>query len=184
MRAPVLSVVGRANLPGRAPGKRALAAAAAALLACAGCGTGGGSKPRVVRGDGFRFDAPADWRVVQRGRTLEAAAPAGPELLWVTRLRLLHPYRPALWGAVVPELDRVAGELAREVAGKVEDSRTVVVAGRRARRYEIRFVRDGGTRVEHIVFLLEGRTEYQLLCRVGSGGDDLCGRFFAAFALG
>src|SRR5207237_9236541 len=90
MRAPVLSVVGRANLPRRAPGKRLLATGAAAMLACAGCG-GAGPKPRVVRGEGFRFDAPADWQVARRGQTLEAAAPVGPELLWVTRMRLLRP---------------------------------------------------------------------------------------------
>jgi hypothetical protein len=183
MRAPVLSVVGGANLPGRAPSKRTLSAAAAALLACAGCGAGAPT-PRVVHGDGFRFEAPADWRVVRRGPTLEVAAPAGPELLWVTRLRLVRPYRPELWDRVVPELDRVAARLAAEVTGSVASSRTVVVASRRARRYEIRFDRGGGTRVEQIVFLLDGRTEYQLLCRLGAGGADVCARFFAGFSLG
>jgi hypothetical protein len=159
-----------------------LAATGAAVLACVGCG-GGAPKPRVVHGDGFRFDAPADWRVVRRGRTLEAAAPAGPELLWVTRLRLVRPYRPELWDRVVPELDGVAARLAGEVAGDVASARTLVIAGRRARRYEIRFDRDGSTRVEQIVFVLDGRTEYQLLCRLAAGGVDVCDRFFASFAL-
>jgi hypothetical protein len=159
-----------------------LGAALAAVLGCAACG-GSHAQARVVRSHGFSFQAPHGWRTADRGTTFEVAAPEGPELLWVTRLRLLRPYRPALWDGVVPELDRVARSLAAEVSGRVTSSRTVVVAGRRARRYEIRFERNGAERVEQIAFVLDGSTEYQLLCRLGSSGGDVCARFFASFAL-
>jgi len=65
----------------------------------------------------------------------------------------------------VPELDRVAAELARELAGRVEASRTIVVGGSRARQYELGYTRGGKSLVERITFVLAGQREYQLLCR-------------------
>jgi hypothetical protein len=109
----------------------------------------------------------------------------GLRLVSVTRYPLLRPYRPALWVRVVPELDRAASQLAKQQNGKVGDSRTVTIAGRNARSYDIDYERDGKALVERLAFVLRGKTEYLLLCRYDRGGDTAaCGRLLATFTLG
>jgi hypothetical protein len=138
---------------------------------------------KVVHGTGYRFSAPADWRVVRSGRATEVSK--GLALVSVTRYPLLRRFRPALFVRVVPELDAAATQLAKQQHGRVTDSRTVTIAGEQARRYDIAYERDGKELVERIAFVLRGKTEYLLLCRYERGGDtDACDRLLATFTLG
>lgn len=130
---------------------------------------------RTVRGPGYRFAAPADWRVVRGVRSVQARS--GDALVSVTILPLARRYDPTLWDQVVPELDRVARELARRERGELEHARTEQIAGRNARVYDI--ARDEAA--ERIAFVLEGRREYQLFCR---SADDACDRLLESFSLG
>jgi hypothetical protein len=155
---------------------RKLAPVALAVL-LAGCG-GSGAKPapaaKRVGGPGFSFRAPADWRVKKTLRSAEARN--GQAIVSVTVFRLVRPYRPALWPKVVPELDRVAKDLAARVKGSVQSSATQTVAGEKARVYTI--ARSGED--ERIAFVLRGRREYQLFCR---GAGAACDELFASFRL-
>ena len=111
-------------------------------------------------------------------RTARAVeAHEGSALVSVTVFRLAKPYEPALWPKVVPELDRVAQQLAARVQGKVESSETRMIAARKARAYAIS--RSGED--ERIAFVLDGRREYQLYCRgAGSACDTLLETFTLA----
>ena len=137
---------------------------------------------KVVHGTGFRFSAPVDWTVVRSTRGVQAAQ--GLQLVSVTRYPLLHVYRPELWASVVPQLDRAAAELAKQQNGQVSESRTVTIAGQKARRYDIEYERNGKALVERIAFVLRRKTEYLLLCRYERGGDTgACDRLLATFTL-
>lgn len=152
------------------------------LLTLAGCGGSGPPALKVVQGDGYRFSAPADWSVVRSGREVQVSE--GLKLVSVTRYPLLRKYRPELWARVVPELDRAAAQLAGQQNGKVGATQTVTIAGRRARRYDIAYEHDGKQLVERLAFVLQGKTEYLLLCRYDRGGDtDACDRLLATFTL-
>jgi hypothetical protein len=154
--------------------KLAPLALAALLAGCGGSGAGSEAGKRVA-GDGFSFRAPSGWQVKRAARTVEARD--GQALVSVTVFRLAKPYRPALWPKVVPELDKVAGQLAGRVHGTVASSETRTVAGRKARAYAI--TRSGED--ERIAFVLEGRREYQLYCRgAGSACDTLLETFTLA----
>jgi hypothetical protein len=153
---------------------------AAVLAGCGGSARSEHTALRRVDGPGYSFSAPAAWRVTRTVRAVTAASDA--ELVSVTVFRLARPYRPSLWPKLVPVLDGVAAQLARGLRGSVDARETVVLAGRRARRYEIAFRRGGKDVVERIVFLLEGRREYQLLCRYTRGGGlEACSAFLASF---
>jgi hypothetical protein len=143
--------------------------ALAAVLALAGCG-GGDGEPRTVSGPGFTFSAPAGWDVDVGGRSASASPePGATELVSVRVFRLARPFRPELWRSIEPELDRVAGELAEQLGGSIDARATVVVDGRRAKRYDIRYEREGKEIVERTAFVLKGRRELQLLCRYDAG---------------
>jgi hypothetical protein len=149
----------------------------------AGCGGGSSTAEKIVRGSGYRFSAPTAWGVSRSPRELRVSQ--GVMLLSVTRFPLLRAFRPPLWDHVVPELDRAAKGLAEQQAGKVAETRTVMISGRRARTYDIDYERDGKALVERIAFVLRGKTEYLLLCRYERGGDtDACDRLLATFTLG
>jgi hypothetical protein len=174
---PVLSSLplGSRNLPGRRSRKQAEAALAALLLAFAGCGGHSETQavPRTVAGTGFRFSAPSGWHVEVRARSSSASPkPGATELVSVSTFRLVREYRPELWTTAVAELDRVAGELASRLGGRVGATRTVVVDGRRARQYELDYTRDGKSLAQQITFVLAGRREYQLVCRWESSQSD------------
>ena len=156
--------------------------AAAALLVLAGCG-GGATKPSLqsVRGDGYRFAAPAGWQVTHAARMTSAAN--DQELVSVTIFTLGRPFRAPLWEKTVPELDRVASQLATQLGGRVTKLEGGVLAGRRSRSYDIAFTRGGKALVERIAFVFSGRREYQLLCRF-AGDDSACRDFRTSFRLG
>ena len=173
------------SLRGRKP---ALVGLAAAVIVLAGCGSGGhkasASDVQRVSGDGYRFSAPSSWSVHRAGRQVTATS-GSVDLVGVTTFTLARPYRPALWTKAVPALDRTAAALAAQLGGNLRARATVVVAGRRARRYEIGYRRDGKALVERTAFVLAGRGEHQLLCRFASGGDDgACRTLFSSFRLG
>jgi hypothetical protein len=161
----------------------------ALLAASAGCGGGGGDETlQAVGGPGFGFSAPAGWEVELRGRSSSAVPETGAtELVSVRVFRLARPYRPALWPSVEPELDRVAADLARRLGGRIESSAVVVVDGRRAKRYDISYERDGTEVVERTAFVLQGRREFQLVCRFeaedGDEGRRACETLFSTFRL-
>jgi hypothetical protein len=135
-----------------------------------------------VRGNGYRFSAPAEWSVSRNPRAVQASE--GLELISVTRYPLVRAFRPALWEHVIPELDRAAAGVAEQQHGTVASSQTTIAASRRARSYEIEYSRDGEPLVERITFVLRGKTEYYLLCRYEDGGDtDACDRLLATFTL-
>jgi hypothetical protein len=136
----------------------------------------------VVRGADYRFDVPAHWAVARSARIVQASA--GIKLVSVTRYPLIHAYRPGLFDHVVPELDRAASQVAQQQNGRVSASRTVTVATRRARSYDIAYTRDGEDLVERITFVLRGKTEYYLLCRYEGDDSDACERLLATFTLG
>jgi hypothetical protein len=148
----------------------------------AGCGGSNAAKEQTVLGTGYRFSAPAEWTVRRAPRVLQVSR--GIELVSVTRYELLRSFRPALWGHVVPELDRAAQGVAEQQKGRVATSRTVTVAGRRARSYDVAYSRDGKSLVERLTFVLHGKTEYYLLCRYEGGGNTgACDRLLATFTL-
>jgi hypothetical protein len=156
------------------------------LAATGGCGGGGGRTGELQRvsGTGYSFSGPAEWEVERSGGTLSASA--GNDLVSVTVFRLARPYRPDLWEQAVPELDRAARALATRLSGRLEKLRTLVIAGRRARGYEISYARAGDRFVERGAFLLAGRREYQLVCRIEAvedGEHPACRTLFVTFRL-
>jgi hypothetical protein len=174
-----------ASFPGPWGGKPALAGLAAALVVVAGCGSGGrkatSSNVQTVAGESYRFLAPSSWSVRRSGRQVTAGSGA-VDLVGVTTFRLARRYRPDLWAKAVPALDRTAGALAAQLGGRLRARATVVLAGRRARRYEIAYRHSGKELVERTAFVLSGRREHQLLCRFEAGADDgACRTLFSSF---
>ena len=170
------------SFPRLQPCKPAVLVALATLLA--GCGSHAASPAlRRATGPSYHFAYPSDWQVTRTARSVTAAG-KGEELVSVTVFRLAKRYRPALWAKVVPVLDGVAAQVSSTLRGHVAGRFTTLVAGRRARSYEIEFTRDGKDLVERIVFVLDGRREYQLLCRFEPGGKSpACTDFLASFRL-
>src|SRR2546430_4859958 len=174
-----------ASFPGSGGGKPALVGLAAAVIVLAGCGGRGreATAPRVqtVVGGGYRFLAPSSWSVHRAGRQVTATSGA-TDLVGVTTFTLARRYRPRLWAQAVPALDRTAGELAAQLGGTLQARATVIVAGRRARRYQIGSRRAGKALVERTAFVLTGRREHQLLCRFAADADDgACRTLFSSF---
>jgi hypothetical protein len=168
-------------VPGRYPRKQAVVAVA--LLFATGCGSGGSAvKERVVQGDGFTIAVPVNWKVSRARTALQASH--GTALVSVTRYPLQKRFRPELWAQVVPELDRAAQGVARQQQGTISESRTLTVAGLKARRYDVGYSGDGKQLVERLVFVLRGRSEYLLLCRYERGGDSgVCDGLLTSFKL-
>jgi hypothetical protein len=95
----------------------------------------------------------------------------------VTRLPLVRPYSPTLFKRVMPELDRVARELAKG-QGATVTGKTIRVLGQPTRQYQLHF----SGRLEELTFVLRGKTNYQLLCRRDEKGDDApCRRLVTSF---
>ena len=162
-----------------------LPTAAALLTIAAGCGGGGGTTEttvaagRSVSGPGFAFQAPEEWTPKTLPTSAEARQDAST-VVTVTVSPLVKRYRIALFPRVAKELDRVASAYAARVKGSVTDRRTVEVAGRKARQYEIVH----GDLVDRITFVLRGRKNFQLTCRWRSadGEPSACAQLTATFA--
>jgi hypothetical protein len=135
---------------------------------------------------GARFSLPGGWQTTRTQTTVSAAPSEGSdEVVSVSIFRLLRPYVPELWARVVPELDRAANELARQLSASVDSARTVTVAGDHARAYEVSFERNGRKLRERITFVLRGKREYELLCRwrADSGEPEACATLVSSFRL-
>jgi hypothetical protein len=152
------------------------------LLACLLAGCGGPSRPtsQSVQGDGFGFQAPPAWRVSRTASS--AAASSGPvDRIEVLRFRLEKTYRPALFAAAARELDGVIERIAAQLHGRVVSRSTVELAGRRARSYRLLY---GAGKTQEIAFVLDGETEFELLCRRRSSEPSAsCTQLFTSFAL-
>ena len=148
----------------------------ALALILAGCGGAGNSKWQQVQGSGFRFQAPAGWKV-----TGATASNGSVDRVQVNEFRLVHPYVHAEQTAVAKELDGVAVRLAQQLKGKVTSRRTVDVNGLDARAYGIVH----GGLAEEFTFVLRGQREYELLCRRAVGADaSACRELVASFRVG
>jgi hypothetical protein len=98
----------------------------------------------------------------------------------VQTFRLVRPYRAELFAAASRELDAVARNLAAQLGGRVASSASTKVAGHDARAYRIDF----DEHVSEITFVLDGRREYELLCRrLADAGGETCKTFVKSFRL-
>jgi hypothetical protein len=145
-------------------------------LILAGCGGGGNSNWQQVQGDGFAFNAPSGWTVDGA-----AATNGSVDRVEVLVFRLVRLYERSKRAAVARELDRNASNLAQQLKGSVSSKRWVEAGGLDARSYAISY--DG--KLAEITFALDGRREYQLLCRRAAGGDDApCVELLRSFHVG
>ncbi len=118
---------------------------------------------------------PEGWHVSRSARSV--VAQKGSSRLSVTTFTLLKSYDPARFPAAARELDSVAARLAAQAGGKLTESVTSVVAGRKIRSY--RFESKGvATRIG---FVLVGRKEYQLVCSGNTGAP--CDLLFSSFTV-
>ena len=148
---------------------------ALATLILAACGTSGsGAESQQLRGIGFTASAPSGWEVERAPRTVLAGRPDGPESVAVAVFRLAKPFREGLWDEAVGELNDVAARLAERLGSTalVVRSGSSTLDGRRARSYVISYRRNGRALEDRVVFLLRGRREYQLTCRILVDEDD------------
>jgi hypothetical protein len=145
-------------------------------LILAGCGGAGNSNWQQVQGSGFRFQAPAGWKVVG------VTASNGPvDRVQVNEFRLVHAYVHGKQAAAAKELDGVATRLAQQLKGKVTSRRTLEVNGLDARAYAIVHRR----LAEEFTFVLRGQHEYELVCRRSVGTDAAaCRELVASFRVG
>ena len=87
------------------------------------------------------------------------------------------------------ELNDVAARLAERIGPEavVRRSGQATIAGRRARTYEIDYTREGERLVDKVAFVLDGRREFQLTCRIQVAepdtGSDACNRLRSSFRL-
>jgi hypothetical protein len=101
---------------------------------------------------------------------------------------LRRAYRPDLWDEAVNEVEVVARNLASRLSetANVGQGHTTIVAGRRARVFEITYSAGGEELLERVAFLFVGRREYQLTCRIARGdhepGEAACVELFRSFA--
>ena len=147
----------------------------AVLVGACGGGRAASEQSQIVLGSGFRYAAPAGWKV--RGAV---ATDGAVDRVEVKTFELVKRYRPELFAQAATELDRVVADLARQLRGRVVDARTVTIADRNARSYRIRY--DG--KLSDVAFVLQDKREYQLLCRREAGASDAaCKRLLGSFAL-
>jgi hypothetical protein len=115
-----------------------------------------------------------------------APKPTASELVSVSRFPLLKPYDPSLFAKVTTELDRSAGELAKQLGGSVTKSTNGTVAGERVRQYLLVYPQGKDSNDEYsarITYVLRGKTEFELLCRWDGTGSapDYCLRLEKSF---
>lgn len=96
----------------------------------------------------------------------------------VATFSLLKPYRPALFDRVERELRMRMKEIVAQSGGTVSGSSIVTAGGIRSHSYEV----TAGDRLDVYTFVLQGKREYQLLCRrAKSSGGDACDRLVSSF---
>jgi hypothetical protein len=146
------------------------------LAACGGGTQRQATSTRVLHGPGYSFAVPAAWRRFTARHTVGARhGSADVSVQWFL---LEKPYDEAKFTAASRELDGVVAKLATQAGRTVEERTTTTVAGQKIRAY-----RYGTTRIG---FVLVDTREYQLLCRLGSGGSDpdgACETLFSSFSL-
>jgi hypothetical protein len=135
---------------------------------------------KVVTGPGYSFSVPKGWTV---GHPHDAVtARNGDALVSVTTYKLLKPYEPALFDGVAAELDRSVARLAKQAKGTLVEKKTVEVDGRKVRAY--RYVARGFA--SRLGFVLQGKREWQLLCRTRAEDPDpdgACTLLFDSFSV-
>jgi hypothetical protein len=156
---------------------RLLPALLVSAVIFAGCGGSGADQhAQTINGRGFRFDAPAGWTVQRAGRMVSASNDG--ELVQVATFALLKPYTPELFDRVERELRLRMRQVASQTGGTVSGSSTVTAGGIRSHAYEV----SAGDQVDEYTFVLQGRREYQLLCRRRtSSGSDVCNQLVKTF---
>ncbi|HKU58254.1 MAG TPA: hypothetical protein VJP39_01515 [Gaiellaceae bacterium] len=87
------------------------------------------------------------------------------QLVEVSTFPLVKRYDDALFGNVARELGVRMQQVASKLHGKVTHARTVTVAGVKSHSYDVTV----GSAVYEYTFVLQGRREYQLLCRYPAG---------------
>lgn len=148
-----------------------------AVLILAGCGGSPSGKSQIVSGNGFRFGAPAGWRV--QGHKNQVTASQGPELVEVSTFPLIKTYTDALFDKVTTELDARMSTVAKQAGGTMSPGGTVTAAGIRSHSYRIA----AGGHVDEYTFVLRGRREFQLLCRRNaSSSGSFCKQLVTSFA--
>jgi len=157
------------------------------VVAITGCGGGGKEQQaaQVVRGAGYRFEAPAGWTIVRSGRQVQAAEGGDSlALVAVSRFPLLRRAADELSPKVISELDKVAEGVAGQQHGTISGKETTEIGGRQARRYDVDYESRGKKLVERLAFVLREKTEYLLLCRYERDGDTSpCDELFPTFTL-
>jgi hypothetical protein len=145
----------------------------AVAVILSGCGGGGTTEPpaQTVQATGYRFEAPAGWKV-SREQGSAAAASGKVDRIEVRTFRLARPYQPARFRAATRELDSVISQIATQLEGQVTRRRTLDVAGRKARSYVITYGDPERRKTQEITFVLVGRQEHQLSCRREVGADE------------
>jgi hypothetical protein len=178
-----LAVVGKRTLP-----------ILAIVLPCALVACGGGSKQAqptgntVVKGVGFRFEAPPGWTTKSTATASEARRDAAGRTVVSARVfTLLKPYTAKLFVRAAKELDQVAAKLAAQSRSELAESKTITVDGERVRAYRLTVHPASGPSFdERIGFVLRGKREYQLLCRAPVGSADpggACALLYASFTI-
>jgi hypothetical protein len=152
-----------------------------AVLILSACG--GSAEPKAqgswqtVHGAGYRFQAPAGWKVATAAK--RTTATHGANLVQVATYPLVKAYSDALFGKVEVELRSRMEDLARQSGERVRSTKTVTVDGGRAHMYEL----GDGDHVDEYTFVLEGKREHLLLCRRPEGAQtDYCARLITSFA--
>jgi hypothetical protein len=150
-----------------------------AVLILAGCGGSGAAKAdyQSIAGSGYRFDAPAGWRVEHAPRRV--AASSDSELVQVATFPLVRAYDDSLFTRVEIELGLRMRSIAQQTGGKVSGRKTVTAGGVRSHAYDVTV----GDHVDEYTFVLRGKREYQLLCRRRSSSSDaFCAKLVTSFA--
>jgi len=144
----------------------------------AGCGAQKATT-QTIRGAGFSFQSPADWTFGQSGDSWSASL-GSVNRVEVLALALVKAYDPARFAAATKELDQVAASLAGQLHGKVTGRSTVQAGGRSSRSYRIAY----GDKIQQITFVLDGKHEFELLCRRAAAASDAgCALLLTSFAL-
>ena len=95
----------------------------------------------------------------------------------VSVFALRKPYVPGQFDLATAELDRVAAKLVADSHGKLTESVTTTLAGRKARAYRYTTAK-GELRIG---FVLAGRHEFELFCQ--DAKDSACALLFSSFSL-